>query len=86
MKNRFGRRTGLDDTERFRVALTEERVKDVDAILFLTISGASYSQSDKEYIVRQLRRKQLKHLQIIVTKCDETFANAVRDAKDNDDT
>ena len=32
---------GLDDTERFRVLLTEELVRDVDAILFLTTSGAS---------------------------------------------
>ena len=76
---------GLDDTERFRVLLTEDLVKDVDAILFLTVSGASYGQGDKEFIVRQLRRKQIKHLQLIVTKCDETYENAVRDAKDNDD-
>ena len=71
---------GLDDTEHFRVMLTEELVKDVDAILFLTVSGASYGQTDKEFIVRQLRRRQIKHLQLIVTKCDETFENAVRDA------
>jgi len=76
---------GLDDTEHFRVLLTEELVKDVDAILFLTVSGASYSQSDKEFILRQLRRRQIKHLQLIVTKCDETFDNAVRDAQENDD-
>lgn len=76
---------GLDDTEHFRVLLTEDLVKDVDAILFLTVSGASYSQSDKEFIVRQLRRRQIKHLQLIVTKCDETFDNAVRDARENDD-
>jgi hypothetical protein len=76
---------GLDDTELFRVRLTEDLVKDVDAILFLTVSGASYSQSDKEFIVRQLRRRQIKHLQLIVTKCDETFENAERDAKENDD-
>ena len=76
---------GLNDTERFRVLLTEELVKDVDAILFLTKSGDSYSQSDKEFIVRQLRYRQIKHLQIIVTKCDETYDNAVRDARDNDD-
>lgn len=76
---------GLDDTERFRVQLTEDEVKGVDAILFLTVSGASYSQSDKEFIVRQLRQKQIKHLQLIVTKCDETYENAVRDARENDD-
>ena len=76
---------GLDDTERFRVLLTEELVKEVDAILFLTESGASYSQSDKEFIVRQLRRRQIKHLQLIVTKSDATYENAVRDARENDD-
>ncbi len=76
---------GLDDTERFRVLLTEELVKDVDSILFLTVSGASYGQGDKDFIIRQLRRKQIKHLQLIVTKCDETFENAVSDARDNDD-
>ena len=75
---------GLDDTERFRVLLTEDLVKDVDAILFLTMSGASYSQSDKEFIVRQLRRRQIKHLQLIVTKCDETYENDVRDKREND--
>ena len=77
---------GLDDTERFRVLLTEELVKDVDAILFLTISGASYGQSEKEFILRQLRQKQIKHLQLILTKSDQTFENAVRDAKENDDS
>jgi predicted GTPase len=72
---------GLDDTERFRVLLTEELVRDVDAILFLTLSGAAYPQSDKDFLIRQLRRRQLKHLQIIVTKADETFKNAQRDAE-----
>ncbi len=76
---------GLGDTERFRVLLTEELVKDVDAILFLTASGASYDQPDKDFLIRQLRQKQIKHLQLIVTKCDETFENAKRDAKANDD-
>lgn len=76
---------GLDDTERFRVLLTENLVKNVDAILFLTESGASYSNSDKEFIVRQLRMHQIKHLQLIVTKSDVTYANAVQDAEDNDE-
>lgn len=76
---------GLDDTEHFRVLLTEELVRDVDAILFLTTSGASYSNSDKDFLIRQLRRRQIKHLQVIVTKGDETFQNAVRDARENDD-
>src|SRR5271157_3327076 len=72
---------GLDDTDRYRVILTEEHVKEVDAILFLTRSGCSYSQSDKDFIVRQLRRKTIKHLRIVITKCDETFANALDDAE-----
>jgi predicted GTPase len=76
---------GLDDTDRYRVELTEEYVKDVDAILFLTRSGNSYSQSDKDFIIRQLRRKTIKHLRVIVTKCDETFENAKKDAQDKDE-
>ncbi len=65
---------GLDDTDRYRVHLTEEYVKEVDAILFLTRSGSSYSQQDKDFIVKQLRRKTIKHLRLVITKCDETFA------------
>ena len=76
---------GLDDTDRYRVQLTEEYVKGVDAILFLTRSGSSYSQSDKDFIVRQLRRKTLKHLRVVVTKCDETYLNACKDAEDRDE-
>ena len=76
---------GLDDTDRYRVVLTEEYVKDVDAILFLTRSGSSYSQPDKDFIIRQLRRKTIKHLRVIVTKCDETFENAKQDALDRDE-
>ena len=76
---------GLDDTERFRVRLTEDLVKEVDAILFLTQAGASYSQSDKEFIVRQLRQRQIKHLQIIATKIDDTYDSKVHDAQENDE-
>ena len=76
---------GLNDTERFRVRLTEDLVKEVDAILFLTTSGASYSQEDKDFIVRQLRQRQIKHLQIIATKIDATYEAIVHDAKENDD-
>lgn len=76
---------GLDDTDRYRVLLTEEYVKDVDAILFLTRSGSSYSQSDKDFIVRQLRRKTIKHLRLVITKCDDTFSSAVDDAQARDD-
>lgn len=77
---------GLNDTERFRVRLTEEVVREVDAILFLTQSGASYSQEDKDFIVRQLRQRQIKHLQIIATKVDDTFEAEIRNARENDET
>ena len=76
---------GLDDTERFRVQLTEELVRNVDAILYLTTSGASYGQSDKEFIIRQLRQQQLRHLQLIVTKADHTYTDTVRDAEEKDE-
>ena len=76
---------GLDDTERFRVRLTEDLVKEVDAILFLTEAGASYSQSDKDFIVRQLRQRQIKHLQIIATKIDKTYDAKVHDCSENDE-
>ena len=76
---------GLDDTERFRVRLTEEVVKEVDAILFLTTSGGSYSQSDKDFIIRQLRQRQIKHLQIIVTKTDDTYQAKERQSKEDDE-
>jgi GTP-binding protein EngB required for normal cell division len=76
---------GLDDTERFRVRLTEDLVKEVDAILFLTEAGASYSQSDKDFIVRQLRQRQIKHLQIIATKIDKTYDAKVHDCRENDE-
>lgn len=76
---------GLDDTERFRVRLTEEIVKEVDAILFLTTSGGSYSQSDKDFIIRQLRQRQIKHLQIIVTKIDVTYQAKVKQAREDDE-
>jgi predicted GTPase len=76
---------GLDDTERFRVRLTEDLVKEVDAILFLTEAGASYSQSDKDFIIRQLRQRQIKHLQIIATKIDKTYDAKVHDCRENEE-
>lgn len=76
---------GLEDTERFRVKLTEDTVKEVDAILLLTRSGDSYSQSDKDFIIRQLRQHQIKHLQIIVTKIDETYGEKVREAIEDEE-
>lgn len=76
---------GLDDTEQFRVILTEEKVKDVDAILFLTASGASYGQSDKDFLIRQLRSRQIKQLQIVVTMIDVTYDKAKKQAQYDDE-
>ena len=76
---------GLDDTERFRVKLTEDIVKEVDAILFLTASGGAYGQSDKDFIVRQLRQRKIKHLQIIVTKIDITYQAKVKQSEEEDE-
>ena len=76
---------GLNDTQLYRGQLTEDLLSEVNAILFLTRSGASFSQYDKEFIVRQLRKKRLRHLQLIVTQVDTTFENACRDAKEEDE-
>lgn len=73
---------GLDDPDRYRVRITEKLVEDVDAILFLTQSGRAYSQQDKDFITTQLRKSKLKHLMLIVTRCDETYANACKDAEE----
>jgi hypothetical protein len=75
---------GLNDTQQYRGQLTEELLSEVDAILFLTRSGASFSQFDKEFLIRQLRKKRLRHLRLIVTQIDMTFENAKRDAVDED--
>ena len=76
---------GLNDTQLYRGQLTEELLSDVDAILFLTRSGASFSQYDKEFIVRQLRKKRLRHLRLIVTQVDVTYEAARRDALEEDE-
>lgn len=76
---------GLADTVVFRALLTEEKVKDVDAILFLTASGGSYDQADKDFLKRQLRLGQIKQLQLIVTHIDVTYAKAKRQAKDDEE-
>jgi hypothetical protein len=76
---------GLADTVIFRALLTEEKVKDVDAILFLTASGGSYDQADKDFLKRQLRLGQIKQLQVIVTKIDVTYTAAKRQSKDDDE-
>ena len=44
-----------------------------------------FSQFEKEFLVRQLRKKRLHHLRLIVTKVDTTYENARRDAQDEDD-
>lgn len=73
---------GLDDPDRYRVRITEKLVEDVDAILFLTQSGRAYSQQDKDFIITQLRKSKLKHLMLVVTRCDETYSNACKDAEE----
>lgn len=75
---------GLNDTQQYRGQLTEDLLSEVDAILFLTRSGASFSQYDKEFIVRQLRKKRLRHLRLVVTQVDTTFESAKHDAIDED--
>jgi GTPase SAR1 family protein len=75
---------GLDDTERFRVHLTEQVVADVDAVLFLTKSGASYGQSEKEFLLSILRKGTIKQLIIVITQFDETYKK-VLDAAEEDD-
>lgn len=76
---------GLNDTQLYRGNLTEVLLSEVDAILFLTRSGASFSQFDKEFLVRQLRKKRLRHLRMIVTQVDTTYENARRDALEEDE-
>jgi hypothetical protein len=76
---------GLDDTERFRVELTEKAVQNVDAILFLTKSGASYGQSEKEFLLSLLRKGTVKQLIFIITQVDHTYEQHVRQAEDDDE-
>lgn len=76
---------GLDDTERFRVSLTEKAVEDVDAILFLTKSGESYSQSDKDFLLTLLRKGTVKQLIVVVTQLDVTYQQHLDNAEANDE-
>ena len=76
---------GLDDTERFRVQLTENAVEDVDCVLFLTKSGASYGQSEKEFLLSLLRKGTVKQLLFVVTQVDQTYEQYIRQAEDNDE-
>jgi GTPase SAR1 family protein len=76
---------GVDDTERFRVALTEKAVEDVDAILFLTKSGASYGQSEKEFLISLLRKGSVKQLIFVITQVDQTYEQHMRQSRDQDE-
>ena len=76
---------GLDDTERFRVQLTERAVQNVDAILFLTKSGAAYGQSEKDFLLSLLRKTSVKQLIFVVTQVDHTYEQHVRQARDQDE-
>lgn len=76
---------GLDDTERYRVHLTERAVQGVDAVLFLTKSGASYGQAEKDFLLSLLRKGTVKQLIFVVTQVDQTYEQHVRQAKDQDE-
>ena len=76
---------GLDDTERFRVSLTEKTVEDVDAVLFLTQSGEAYGQSEKDFLLSLLRKGTVKQLIVVITQVDLTYGKHVRTAADNDE-
>lgn len=76
---------GLDDTERFRVSLTEKAVEDVDAVLFLTKSGQAYGQSEKDFLLSLLRKGTVKQLIIVITQVDQTYEQHIRAQEDNDE-
>lgn len=76
---------GLDDPERFRVNLTQDVVKDVDAVLFLTKSGASYGQTEKDFILSLLRRGSIKQLVFVVTQIDHTYSQHLEQAQGDDE-
>lgn len=76
---------GLDDTERFRVTLTEKAVENVDAVLFLTQSGVAYGQSEKDFMLTLLRRGTVKQLIFVITQVDKTYDQHLSAAVDNDE-
>lgn len=76
---------GLDDTERFRVSLTEKTVENVDAVLFLTKSGVAYSQSEKDFLFTLLRKGTVNQLIIVITQVDQTYDQHVRTAQSDDE-
>jgi len=76
---------GLGDTERFRVTLTEQTVAGVDAVLFLTKSGAAYDQSEKEFLLSLLRKGTVRQLIVVITQFDETYGKVIKEAADDDE-
>lgn len=76
---------GLDDTERFRVSLTEKAVEDVDAVLFLTKSGAAYGQSEKDFLLTLLRKGTVKQLIVVITQVDQTYEQYVKACLNDDE-
>ncbi|MDT3708299.1 MAG: MIT C-terminal domain-containing protein [Thiobacillus sp.] len=76
---------GLGDTERFRVTLTEKAVEDVDAVLFLTKSGASYDIHEKEFLLSLLRKGTVKQLIFVITQVDHTYDQHLANAEANDE-
>lgn len=76
---------GLGDTERFRVTLTEKAVDDVDAVLFLTKSGASYDVHEKEFLLSLLRKGTVKQLLFVITQVDHTYDQHLANAELNDE-
>lgn len=76
---------GLDDTERFRVSLTEKAIEDVDAVLFLTKSDSAYGQSEKDFLLTLLRKGTVKQLIFVITQVDHTYEQHLRDADDSDE-
>lgn len=76
---------GLGDTERFRVTLTEQTVAGVDAVLFLTKSGAAYDQSEKEFLLSLLRKGTVRQLIVVITQFDETYAKVIKEAADDEE-
>jgi GTPase SAR1 family protein len=77
---------GLDDPERFRVTLTEQVVAEVDAVLFLTQSGGSYGQSEKDFLLSLLRKGTVKQLIVVVTQIDQTYEKVLDEAENDDET
>lgn len=76
---------GLGDTERYRVELTEKVADDVDAVLFLTRSGASYDQAEKDFLLSLLRKGTVKQLIVVVTQVDVTYQQHLDNAEANDE-